>query len=256
MSLQNEKIGNFFWFLEVPHAAVLQEIEQVAADAFVHRTRVAFGGEYLAVVASAVLFYHATVEGVVVAHTMGGGEFVVGRHVVGFVVHDGIQTEAFAATGLFFGVAHGDGDDGHHSLGAIQQFGNLACVVVDRAKIAESEATRFGSDADVLCAERGIDEGRGEPQQVAVGLVALVDAAVLVVASHVGADGEPDGGRGTLSEVELAELAAEGLLPGDDDAVELHVAGVGGTQAALQQLVEQGGGYGFGGELTHRAVGQ
>ena len=84
---------------------------------------------------------------------------------------------------------------------------------------AEAQPARLGRQAEVLREEARVDQRRGPPQQVAVGLVALVDLAVAVVAVHVGADGEQQRRRGALAVVQLQQLAAPRLLARGDDAV-------------------------------------
>ena len=120
--------------------------------------------------------------------------------------------------------------------------------------MAESQPFGFGSEAEVLCEEGCIDQCRDEPQEVAVGLVALVDAAIVVVAVDVGADGEEHGCRRTLAEVELAEVGAEGLFLGGYDAVKLHVARVGGTDAAIDDFFKEFGADLLVGEFAYGTV--
>ena len=64
---------------EVPHSAVLEELQQVVGNGGVHASCVAFGSEYLAVVARAVFLDHLFVEGVVVADAPKIGEPFAGR---------------------------------------------------------------------------------------------------------------------------------------------------------------------------------
>ena len=232
----------------VHHAGLAEEVLQLMADAFVHRAGVALGGEDFAVVAGAVLAHHFLVEGVVVAHGVDAAYVVVGVGVVDLAVQDAVGADALAEASLLGREAEGEGDDGHHPFGAMQQGGNLGRVVHHGAEVAEAQAASLGGEAEVLGEEAGVDQGGHHPQQVAVGLVALVDLAVAVVAVHIGADGEQQGGGGALVKVEFQQLGAQGFLASGDDAVELHVARVGGTQATLHQLGEQG--------VAHRLVGE
>ena len=108
---------------------------------------VALGGEYLAVVSGAILFDHTAVEGVVVAHLVRLYQFLVGGVVVYLAMDNGIESEAFAETGLLGRVTHSQGNDRHHPLGALQELGNRTCIVVDGAEIAESEPNVSDQDA-------------------------------------------------------------------------------------------------------------
>ena len=110
---------------------------------------------------------------------------------VGLVVHHSILSQTFAFARLLVGMTHRYSDDGDHSFGALQQLGYLARVVVDGSEVAEPQPFGFSGHTDILRTERGIDKGGDEPQKVAVRLVALIDTTILMVAGHVGADGEP-----------------------------------------------------------------
>ena len=220
------------------HPRLGEEVFEGAGDGLVALAGVADAGEDLGEVAGAVLAHHFLVEGELLAEAVDAVDVVRGVGMVFLFVHDALHGKTLAEGGLLGGPAQGEGDDGHHALGELEDVGDGAGVVEHRAEVAEAEALALGGDAEVLGEEAGVDDAAEEPEEVAVGLVAAPLAAPEVVAVHVGADGEHHGGRAALAEMLLAELLAQLGFARHHHAVHLHVASVGGAAAALDDAVE------------------
>lgn len=194
-------------------------------------------GEYLSEVAGLVDSHHFLVEGELLADAMVTVDVVVGIVVVFLVVDNSFEGETLAEVGLFVGITHSEGDDWDNARRQLELVGNGLGVVEYCAEIAETESFSFGSDADVLSCKRGIDGARHEPQEVVVRLVAVAEAAPVVVAIDVDADGKKGRSRAALSEMEFGERSNVFGLLGKDDAVNLHVACVGGTHATFENAL-------------------
>lgn len=169
-------------------------------------------------------------------------------------VHHGLHGQAVGERRLLDGIADDDGGYGHDVRREMEDLAHGGSVVIDRAEVADAQAVALGGDDGGLGGDDGIDGGGEEAEEVVISGLGSALAAPEVEAVEVGAEGEVHGCGFDhwLAEMSaLAELGAEVFARGDDDAVYLHVAGVGRLDGRGKDVVEDIGRYGIGAEAAY-----